>query len=156
MDAERFRAGFGNLFGAVGGQRLAQNSLKHLNLEEESLDLYALAASKAERMSWGELSNHTCLLDNKEVVQWIVQLRDLSNETAEKIVFEGLLDSQFHNITFVLGVVNGGDFEDITSQAGYCFLHDFVLSTPLFFQEWIEEPDFNMSRDVLALLAKRS
>ena len=111
--------------------------------------------SKTGRKSWNGMLNQSRFLEKQEVFHWIEMLRDVSPGCVDKIVFEGVLGCEFENLSFVMGLADSPDFADWSSAAVYDLLFDFVIATPVFVQEWLEQKEFDMSRDVLALLAKR-
>lgn len=112
-------------------------------------------ASKAGRKSWNGMLNKSRFLEKQEVFLWIEMLGDVSPGCVDKIVFEGVLGCEFENLSFVMELAGCPDFADWPSAAVYNFLFDFVIATPVFVQEWLKQAEFDMSRDVLALLAKR-
>ncbi|AQS37657.1 hypothetical protein Sps_02503 [Shewanella psychrophila] len=128
--------------------------IAHCHLQGQSLDPYQLLKAKSERLSWNRLSDVEIYVDKQAVIDWFSMLRDYSEATVKAIVVEGILDSQFHKITFILTLVQSADFEAVTSKDAYQQLYDFVCRTPAGVQDWIDDVDFQMSRDVLALLSR--
>ncbi|AVI67762.1 hypothetical protein CKQ84_18990 [Shewanella sp. WE21] len=128
--------------------------IAHCHLQGKLLDPYQLLKAKSERISWNKLSDVELYADKKAIVHWFSMLRDYSESTVKAIVVEGILDSQFHKITYILTLVKNVDFEDMTSRDTYQLLYEFVCQTPAGIRSWIDELDFKMSRDVLALLSR--
>ncbi|MBS0045042.1 hypothetical protein KFE26_22575 [Shewanella sp. M16] len=128
--------------------------IAHCHLQGKSLDPYQLLKAKSERLSWNRLSDVEIYADKKAVIDWFSMLREYSEATVKAIVVEGILDSQFHKITFILTLVQNVDFEEMTSKDAYQQLYEFVCQTPTGIRDWIDELDFQMSRDVLALLSR--
>jgi len=128
--------------------------ISHYNLLGRKLDPYKLLKAKSERLSWNRLSDVEIYADKTVVVEWFSMLRDYSEKTVKAIVIEGILDSQFHKITFILTLVQSVDFETVTSKDAYQQLYDFVCKTPSGIRCWIDDIDFKMSVDVLALLSR--
>ncbi|PIW61463.1 hypothetical protein [Shewanella sp. CG12_big_fil_rev_8_21_14_0_65_47_15] len=128
--------------------------IAHCHLQGKKLDPYQLLTAKSERLSWNRLSDVEIYADKQAVIEWFAILRDYSELTVKAIVVDGILDSQFHKITFILTLVQTGDFESMTSKEAYQLLYEFVCQTPMGIRDWIDELDFKMSRDVLALLSR--
>jgi len=130
------------------------NRIAHCHLKGKKLDPYQLLAAKSARLSWNRLSDVEIYADKQAVIKWFAKLRDYSELTVKSIVVDGILDSQFHKITFILSLVQTEDFELMTSKDAYQLLYEFVCQTPEGIRDWIDELDFKMSRDVLALLSR--
>ncbi|AEG13350.1 MULTISPECIES: hypothetical protein [Shewanella] len=128
--------------------------ISHCHLQGKTLDPYQLLKAKSERLSWNRLSDVEIYADKQAVIEWFAMLRDYSETTVKAIVVEGILDSQFHKITFILTLVQSVDFEEVTSKDAYQQLYDFVCKTPAGIRDWIDDIDFKMSMDVLALLSR--
>ncbi|MBI1674082.1 MAG: hypothetical protein ACRC0J_08460 [Shewanella oncorhynchi] len=128
--------------------------ISHCHLKGKTLDPYQLLKAKSERLSWNRLSDVEIYADKQAVIEWFAMLRDYSETTVKAIVVEGILDSQFHKITFILTLVQSVDFEEVTSKVAYQQLYDFVCKTPTGIRDWIDDIDFKMSMDVLALLSR--
>lgn len=131
-----------------------QTRMTHCQLENKSLDPYEILKSKSQRLSWNRLSDAEIYLDKKAVVSWFERLRNYSEETVKAIIVEGILESQFHNITFILRLVQSPDFKTMTSKESYQLLYEMVCEIPQGIRDWIDEKDYLMSRDVLALLSR--
>lgn len=128
--------------------------IAHCHLQGKKLDPYQLLTAKSERLSWNRLSDVEIYADKQAVIEWFAILRDYSELTVKAIVVDGILDSQFHKITFILTLVQTENFESMTSKDAYQLLYEFVCQTPMGIRDWIDELDFKMSRDVLALLSR--
>lgn len=128
--------------------------MAHCSLLNKGLDPYALIVSKSQRLSWSDIRDADAYLSKKEVVEWFGQLRHHSEQTIKAILVDGILNNEFHNITFILRLVQTEDFKMMASKQAYQMLYDFVCQTPDGIREWIDEKDFLMSRDVLALLSR--
>ncbi|EOK5721989.1 TPA: hypothetical protein GRR64_24450 [Vibrio parahaemolyticus] len=133
---------------------MTKQRIAHCHLLNTSLDPYALIASKSQRLSWNKTSETEALLSKKEVVQWFALLRTFSEQTVQSILIEGILNNEFHKITFILSLVQKDDFKVVASKQAYQMLYEFVSQTPAGIREWIDDKDFLMSRDVLALLSR--
>ncbi|EGQ8095641.1 hypothetical protein U3G80_001399 [Vibrio cholerae] len=131
-----------------------QTRMNHCQLENKSLDPYEILKSKSQRLSWNRLSDAEIYLDKKAVVSWFERLRNYSEESVKAIIVEGILESQFHNITFILRLVQSPDFKTMTSKESYQLLYEIVCEIPQGIRDWIDEKDYLMSRDVLALLSR--
>lgn len=131
-----------------------QTRMTHCQLENKSLDPYEILKSKSQRLSWNRLSDAEIYLDKKAVVSWFERLRNYSEGTVKAIIVEGILESQFHNITFILRLVQSPDFKTMTSKQSYQLLYEMVCEIPQGIRDWIDEKDYLMSRDVLALLSR--
>ncbi len=131
-----------------------QTRMTHCQLENKSLDPYEILKSKSQRLSWNRLSDAEIYLDKKAVVSWFERLRNYSEGTVKAIIVEGILESQFHNITFILRLVQSPDFKTMTSKESYQLLYEMVCEIPQGIRDWIDEKDYLMSRDVLALLSR--
>ncbi|CAB1261402.1 Uncharacterised protein [Vibrio cholerae] len=131
-----------------------QTRMNHCQLENMSLDPYEILKSKSQRLSWNRLSDAEIYLDKKAVVSWFERLRNYSEESVKAIIVEGILESQFHNITFILRLVQSPDFKTMTSKESYQLLYEIVCEIPQGIRDWIDEKDYLMSRDVLALLSR--
>ncbi|NUW68067.1 hypothetical protein HOP39_10530 [Vibrio coralliilyticus] len=70
------------------------------------------------------------------------------------IVFEGIMESQFSKISFIINISQRSEFASKPSIEVYKFIYELVDNTPSTLKNWIEEKDFSMSRDVLALLSR--
>ncbi|MCY4471920.1 MAG: hypothetical protein OXC07_03745 [Kistimonas sp.] len=114
-------------------------------------------STKAGRKSWNNTGvlNQSRFLEKQEVFLWVEMLGDMSIGSVNEIVFEGLLGGELENLSFILGLAGRPDFMGWTSSAVYDLLYDFVIATPVFVQEWLEPAEFDMCRDVLALLARK-
>lgn len=128
--------------------------ITHCHLLNAPFDPYALIASKSDRLSWNQDRSTEEFLNKKEVVEWFACLRAYSEQTVQAILVDGILNNEFHNITFVLTLVQKNDFKAVASKQVYQLLYEFVSQTPMGIREWIDEKDFLMSRDVLALLSR--
>lgn len=128
--------------------------ISHCHLQKKKLDPYQLLKAKSERLSWNRLSDVEMFADKQAVIDWFAILRDYSEVTVKTIIVDGILDSQFHNVTFIFKLVQSVDFEEITSKDAYQLLYDFVSKTPGGIRNWIDDLDFKMSIDVLALLSR--
>lgn len=87
-------------------------------------------------------------------MEWFALLRNYSEQTVQAILIDGILNNEFHNITFILSLVQKDDFKVVASKQAYQILYEFVSQTPAGIREWVEGKDFLMSRDVLALLSR--
>ncbi|MCO4174551.1 hypothetical protein K8D10_22675 [Aeromonas veronii] len=130
------------------------NRMTHCQLENKSLDPYEILKCKSQRLSWNRLSDAEIYLDKKAVVSWFERLRFYSDETVKAIIVEGILESQFHKITFILHLVQSPDFKTMTSKESYQLLYEMVCEIPRGIRDWVDEKDYLMSRDVLALLSR--
>lgn len=128
--------------------------IAHCDLRDRPLDPYEMIKNKSQRLSWNQMSDADVYLDKAAVVAWFERLRDYSEETVKSIVIDGILESEFHNITFILRLVQGDDFRAMTSKETYQLIYDFVCEIPQGIRDWIDEKDYLMSRDVLALLSR--
>lgn len=128
--------------------------LTHTQLANAPLNPYELLKSKSQRLSWNRLSDSELHLDKRATINWFERLRSYSEETVKAIIVEGILESQFHNITFILGLIQTPDFNTMSSKESYQLLYDLVSETPQGIRDWIDENDYLMSRDVLALLSR--
>ncbi|MYM60083.1 hypothetical protein GTG28_12690 [Vibrio sp. OCN044] len=128
--------------------------IAHCDLRNRPLDPYEMIKNKSQRLSWNQMSDADVYLDKAAVVAWFERLRDYSEETVKSIVIDGILESEFHNITFILRLVQGDDFRAMTSKETYQLIYDFVCEIPQGIRDWIDEKDYLMSRDVLALLSR--
>ena len=128
--------------------------IAHCDLRHRPLDPYEVIKNKSQRLSWNQMSDADVYLDKAAVVAWFERLRDYSEETVKSIVIDGILESEFHNITFILRLVQGDDFRAMTSKETYQLIYDFVCEIPQGIRDWIDEKDYLMSRDVLALLSR--
>ena len=70
------------------------------------------------------------------------------------IIIDGLLENEFHKVTFILQLAMTDDFKTLSSKQVFTILYNFVVNTPKGVLSWIDEQDFAMSRDVLALLSR--
>ncbi|WP_188014121.1 hypothetical protein [Photobacterium damselae] len=128
--------------------------MKHFNLKQTRLNPYQILQSKTNRISWNGLSDSQQYIDKTAVIEWFSLLRDYSEELVHSIIVDGILESEFHNITFILNVVHNPEFQSMGSMQVYQLLYDFVCKTPQGILSWIDEKDFLMSRDVLSILSK--
>lgn len=133
---------------------MPKQRISHCNLRNFLFDPYVLIASKSQRLSWNQVSETDALLSKKEVVEWFALLRAYSEQTVQAILVDGILNSNFHNITFIFSLVQKDDFKLVASKQAYQTLYEFVSRTPAGIREWIDDKDFLMSRDVLALLSR--
>lgn len=133
---------------------MTKQRIAHCSLLNASFDPYSLIASKSNRLSWSQLSDADELLNKREVIEWFALLRSYSENTVQAILVDGVLNSEFHNITFILSLVQKDDFKTVASKQAYRLLYEFVSQTPAGIREWIDDKDFLMSRDVLALLSR--
>ncbi|MDN3612033.1 hypothetical protein ACODM8_17750 [Vibrio ostreicida] len=131
-----------------------QTRIAHCDIQERALDPYQMIINKSQRMSWNPISDADIYLDKRAVIEWFERLRDYSEQTVKAIVVDGILDNEFHNITFILRLVQDADFRTMTSKNTYQMLYDFVCETPQGIRDWVDEKDYLMSRDVLALLSR--
>ncbi|MCX8986016.1 hypothetical protein [Citrobacter portucalensis] len=129
--------------------------ISHCQLKKTGFDPYSLLTSKSQRLSWNSLSDTNMFIDKQAAIDWFSQLRTYSDETVKSIVIDGILGSKFHNITFILNLALNDDFSSMSSLDIYKLLFFFVRDTPQVFQEMIGSDDFLLSRNVLALLAKK-
>jgi hypothetical protein len=138
------------------GKMMKNNKTRitHCQLGNKPLDPYEILKSKSQRLSWNRLSDAEIYLDKRAVISWFERLRNYSEEMVKAIIVEGILENQFHNITFILRLVQSPDFTTMTSKESYQLLYDMVCETPQGIRDWIDEKDYLMSRDVLALLSR--
>lgn len=118
------------------------------------MDPYQILKSKSSRISWNGLSDSQQYIDKTAVIDWFGELREYSEELVQDIVVKGILESEFHKITFIINIVQNPEFQSMSSMQVYQLLYDFVCKTPQSILGWIDEKDFAMSRDVLAILAR--
>ncbi|MBU2895875.1 hypothetical protein [Vibrio hepatarius] len=128
--------------------------IAHCDLKDRPLDPYEMIKNKSQRLSWNQMSDADVYLDKKAVIAWFERLRDYSENTVKSIVIDGILESEFHNITFILRLVQDDDFRAMTSKETYQLIYDFVCEIPQGIRDWVDEKDYLMSRDVLALLSR--
>lgn len=128
--------------------------IAHCDIQNSGLDPYEMIKNKSQRLSWNRLSDTDIYLDKKAVIEWFERLRNYSERTVKAIVVDGVLENEFHNITFILRLVQEQDFKTMTSKDTYQLLYDFVCQTPQGIRDWVDEKDYLMSRDVLALLSR--
>ncbi|WP_219648075.1 hypothetical protein [Yersinia kristensenii] len=126
---------------------------KHFSTMNSVFDPYEMLRSQAERLSWNSLSKPESFIDKGAIIAWYSLLRHCSNEIVKSIIIEGIFESKFHNISFILNLVQSEDFRDKSSMEVYNFLFNFINKTPEVFMEWVDEGDFSMSKNVLALLS---
>ncbi|WP_219646617.1 hypothetical protein [Yersinia kristensenii] len=126
---------------------------KHFSTMNYVFDPYEMLRSQAERLSWNSLSKPESFIDKGAIIAWYSLLRHCSNEIVKSIIIEGIFESKFHNISFILNLVQSEDFRDKSSMEVYNFLFNFINKTPEVFMEWVDEGDFSMSKNVLALLS---
>ncbi|WP_394201535.1 hypothetical protein [Shewanella waksmanii] len=127
----------------------------HFSIKERKVDTYQLLTSKSERISWNLLSDTNLHVDKQALIKWFYILDEYSDEAVKKILVEGILESQFNNITFIFTLAQMEDFEKKATQDFYQFLYGFISETPSIIEEFVDEVDLKMSKDVLALLAKK-
>ncbi len=130
------------------------NRIRHCHLQGQTLDPYQLLKAKSERLSWNQISDVETYVDKQAVIDWFSTLRHYSEATVKAIVVEGILDSQFHKITFILNLVQTTDFQTMSSKVAYQALYECVCQTPSGIQDWIDDVDYQMSKDILALLSR--
>ena len=128
--------------------------IAHCDLKDRPLDPYEMIKNKSQRLSWNHMSDADVYLDKKAVIAWFERLRDYSENTVKLVVIDGILESEFHNITFILRLVQDDDFRAMTSKETYQMIYDFVCEIPQGIRDWVDEKDYLMSRDVLALLSR--
>ncbi|AMG31612.1 hypothetical protein AL542_15580 [Grimontia hollisae] len=128
--------------------------MKHFNLKQTTMDPYQILKSKSTRISWNGLSDSQQYIDKTAVIEWFGELREYSEELVQDIVVKGILENEFHKITFILNLIQNPEFHSMSSMQVYQLLYNFVCKTPQSILGWIEEKDFAMSRDVLAILAR--
>ncbi|HHL2502291.1 TPA: hypothetical protein ACQ301_004421 [Yersinia enterocolitica] len=133
---------------------LKPKKIRHCNTMDDFLDPYVILRSKSERLSWNKFSNPEVFIDKAATIAWFSLLRHCSNKIVKSIIIEGIFDSKFHNISFVLDLVQAEDFRGKPSLEVYSFLFDFINRTPEVFMELVDEGDFSMSKNVLALLSR--
>ncbi|RTZ16649.1 hypothetical protein EJ063_07600 [Vibrio aquaticus] len=129
--------------------------ISHFNLNKNKLDPYALIVSKLSRLSWNGSIDVEQKVDKRRLIEWFALLRDYSDESAEKILCRGLLDNEFHNITFTLQLAQNKDFYNMPSNEFYELIFNFVDATPECIKDCLTGHDYSMSREVLALLSKK-
>ncbi|WP_049879362.1 hypothetical protein, partial [Vibrio parahaemolyticus] len=117
---------------------MIKQRITHCHLLNTSLDPYALIASKSQRLSWNKTSESEALLRKKEIVEWFALLRNYSEQTVQAILIDGILNNEFHNITFILSLVQKDDFKVVASKQAYQILYEFVSQTPAGIREWVE------------------
>ncbi|WP_318452444.1 hypothetical protein [Photobacterium leiognathi] len=132
----------------------SHSRIVHSDIQNIGLDPYEILKNKSQRLSWNRLSDAEIYLDKKAVIEWFECLRNYSELTVKAIVVDGILDNEFHNITFILRLVQEREFNTMTSKDTYQMLYEFVCKTPQGIRDWIDEKDYMMSRDVLALLSR--
>lgn len=119
-----------------------------------NIDPYEMLIRKLERMSWNGLSDPEFHLDKSAVIIWFSQFREYSDDIVKSAMIEGILNNQFHNISYILNLVQSSDFREMTSMDVYKLLYKFVSSVPKAIEEWIDDSDLAMSQNVLALLSQ--
>ncbi|WP_410093747.1 hypothetical protein [Vibrio cholerae] len=128
--------------------------MKHFNLKQTMLDPYQILKSKSNRISWNGLSDSQQYIDKTAVIEWFSLLRGYSEDLVKAIIVDGILENEFHKITFILNLVQSPEFQSMSSMQVYQLLYNFVCQTPQGILAWIEEKDFLMSRDILAILSR--
>ncbi|GHW44597.1 hypothetical protein VCSRO56_3573 [Vibrio cholerae] len=128
--------------------------MKYFNLKQTTLDPYQILKSKSNRTSWNGLSDTQQYIDKTAVIEWFSLLRLYSEDLVKAIIVDGILESEFHKITFILNLVQNPEFQSMSSMQVYQLLYEFVCKTPQGILAWIDEKDFLMSRDVLAILSR--
>ncbi len=118
------------------------------------LDPYQILKSKSNRISWNGLSDSQQYIDKTAVIEWFSLLRGYSEDLVKAIIVDGILENEFHKITFILNLVQSPEFQSMSSMQVYQLLYNFVCQTPQGILAWIEEKDFLMSRDILAILSR--
>lgn len=131
-----------------------QTKIAHLKIKNKPLEPYEILKNKSNRISWNGLSDSEKFLDKEILMDWFVLLRNYSEDTVKAVVIDGLLENQFHKVTFILQLAMAPDFQLLGSKQVYELLYDFVSRTPKSVLAWIDEKDYQMSRDVLALLSR--
>ncbi|WP_217694427.1 hypothetical protein [Yersinia enterocolitica] len=133
---------------------LKTKKIKHFNTMNSVFDPYEVLMSQAERLSWNRLSRPESFIDKGAIIAWYSLLRHCSNDIVKAIIIEGIFESKFHNISFILNLVQSEDFRDKSSMEVYNFLFNFINKTPEVFMGLVDEGDFSMSKNVLALLSR--
>ncbi|MCD1246020.1 hypothetical protein B4950_18550 [Vibrio cholerae] len=133
---------------------MVHTTMKHFNLKQTTLDPYQILKSKSNRISWNSLSDTQQYIDKTAVIEWFSLLRGYSEDLVKAIIVDGILENEFHKITFILNLVQSAEFQSMSSMQVYQLLYDFVCKTPQGILAWIDEKDFLMSRDVLAILSR--
>ncbi|EKF6712845.1 hypothetical protein OZ382_002928 [Vibrio cholerae] len=133
---------------------MVHTTMKHFNLKQTTLDPYQILKSKSNRISWNGLSDTQQYIDKTAVIEWFSLLRSYSEDLVKAIIVDGILENEFHKITFILNLVQSPEFQSMSSMQVYQLLYDFVCKTPQGILAWIDEKDFLMSRDVLAILSR--
>nr|WP_073514451.1 hypothetical protein [Vibrio parahaemolyticus] len=133
---------------------MVHTTMKHFNLKQTTLDPYQILKSKSNRISWNGFSDSQQYIDKAAVIEWFGLLRDYSEEIVKAIIVDGILENEFHKITFILNLVQSKEFQSMSSMQVYQLLYAFVCKTPQGILAWIDEKDFLMSRDVLAILSR--
>lgn len=123
-------------------------------LLKNKFDPYEFLIKKLNRMSWNGISDAEGFVEKSAAVIWFSQFRGYSEQIIKSVIVDGIFDNQFHNITYILNLVQSDDFQNIPSLTAYKLLYDFVCSMPKGIQELIDEDDLSMSQNVLALLAQ--
>ncbi|WP_434525701.1 hypothetical protein [Photorhabdus asymbiotica] len=135
-------------------KKIPSKKIRHSNTSSLSLDPYEMLKNKSKRLSWNGLSNPDIFLDKAATIEWFSLLRDYSDEMVNLAIIEGIFDNKFHNISFILSLVQSEDFREKSSMEVYNLLYNFVCSMPKTLRDWIDDEDFSMSQNVLALLSK--
>lgn len=135
---------------------MMETKKKNLNDSLNRIDInpYEMLIRKLERMSWNGLSDPELHLDKSAVIMWFSQFREYSDDVVKSAMIEGILNNQFHNISYILNLVQSSDFREMSSMDVYKLLYKFVSSVPKAIEEWIDDNDLAMSQNVLALLSK--
>ncbi|MQD45601.1 hypothetical protein FDE51_23500, partial [Vibrio parahaemolyticus] len=84
---------------------MVHTTMKHFNLKQTTLDPYQILKSKSNRISWNGFSDSQQYIDKAAVIEWFGLLRDYSEEIVKAIIVDGILENEFHKITFILNLV---------------------------------------------------
>ncbi|EMA4781815.1 hypothetical protein U3C50_001529 [Providencia rettgeri] len=133
--------------------KLKKNS-ENENLKQIYIDPYEMLTRKLKKMSWNGLSDPEYHLDKSEVIVWFSLFREYSDEVVASAMIEGILNNQFHNISYILNLVQSDSFREISSMDAYKLLYKFVSCVPKAIEEWMDDSDLAMSQNVLALLSQ--
>ncbi|HGF7155874.1 TPA: hypothetical protein AB5C39_004053, partial [Vibrio mimicus] len=74
-------------------------------MKQTTLDPYQILKSKSNRISWNGFSDSQQYIDKAAVIEWFGLLRDYSEEIVKAIIVDGILENEFHKITFILNLV---------------------------------------------------
>lgn len=118
------------------------------------IDPYYMLIKKLNRISWNGLSNPELSLDKSATILWFSKFKSYSDDTIKSVIIDGILDNQFHNISYILNLVQSDNFKHMSSMETYKLLYDFVCTIPKALEELIDESDLSMSQNVLALLSQ--